>query len=74
MLVQEGYNSAYPITEVADNGGSLAEIIVHYAEHVTAAESKFSNIESRLSQLEMREPPMLAQQNQQMAYYIPELQ
>ena len=72
-LVQEIYDGAYNMTEAADDGDCLAENIVHYAECVTAAESKVIDLESFLSQLEMGGPPMLApQQQQQMAYYMPE--
>ena len=71
-LGQEGYFGAYNITEAANEGDSLAKIIGHYAENVTAANSKVSDLEIRLSQLEIGGPPMMAPQQQQMAYYMPE--
>ena len=51
-IVQEGYGGAYNMTEVADDGKSIAKSIVHYADRVAAAKSKVSNPEIRLSQLE----------------------
>ena len=66
MLRQEGYGGAYTMVEVAD------ESIIHYAEHATAADIKVSNLEICISQLEIGGPPMLAPQQQQMLYYMPE--
>ena len=45
--------------EAADDGDFLAEIIFHFAEHAAAEEIKVSDLESRLSQLEMGGQPML---------------
>ena len=47
-LVQEIYDGAYNMTEAADDDDSLAESIVYYAEHETAAKSKVNYLESRL--------------------------
>ena len=71
-LVQEIYSGAYNMMEAADDGDSLAKSIVHYNERVTVSDIKVSNLERRLSQLEMGGPPMLAPQQQQMANYMPE--
>ena len=48
--------------EAADDGDSLAKSIIHFSEHAAAAEIKFSDLEIRLSQLEMGGQPMLAPQ------------
>ena len=50
-LGQEGYGGAFNATET--NEASLTESIVRYAEKTTAAESKVSELENRLAQLEM---------------------
>ena len=70
-LRQERYGGTYNMKKAANEGDSLSESIVHYDECVTAAESKVGNLESRLYQLKMGRPPMMAPQQQQMTYYIP---
>ena len=61
------------MTEAANDGESLAEIIVHYNERAAVAKSKVSHLEISLSQLEIWGPPILAPQQQQMAHYTPEV-
>ena len=52
---QEGYGAGGAFNAIADDDAStLAETIVNYAERATAAESKVSELESRLGMLEMK--------------------
>ena len=64
-MAQEGYSGAYNVVE--DDASSLAESIVQYAERATTAESKVSDLESRLAALEMGPPPAPPQT----AYHMP---
>ena len=50
---QEGYGTAYNSMEAADDTASLTESIVQYAERASMAESKVSELESRLSAIEL---------------------
>ena len=52
-LAQDGYGGAFHATETTADETSLTESIVRYAERTTAAESKVSELENRLAQLEM---------------------
>jgi hypothetical protein len=54
-MSQEGWGTAYNAigTHRDDDGNSLTESIVKYAERATVAESKVSELESRLSNLEL---------------------
>jgi hypothetical protein len=55
---QAGWGAAYNAIGTNDEDNqSLTESIVKYAERATLAESKVSDLESRLSMLEMGEPP-----------------
>ena len=45
-MVQEGYGTGGAYNAVEDNGSSLAQIIVQYAERVTTAEAQVSDLES----------------------------
>jgi hypothetical protein len=56
-ISQEGWGAAYnAIGPNDDDNNSLTESIVKYAERATLAESKVSDLESRLSMLEMGGP------------------
>ena len=50
---QEGYRTGIAYNAVEDDGLSLAETIVKYAERVSTAEAQVSDLESRLTALEM---------------------
>jgi hypothetical protein len=54
-ISQEGWGTAFNAigTHQDDDGNSLTDSIVKYAERATAAESKVSELECRLSNLEM---------------------
>ena len=56
---QEGYGNAGDYQAVEDDGSSLAQSIVQYAERATTAEAQVSDLESRLAALEMvnQHPP-----------------
>jgi hypothetical protein len=57
-MSQEGWGAAYnAIGSNDDDANSLTESIIKYAERATIAESKVSNLESRLSMLEMGGQP-----------------
>ncbi len=58
IFVQEGYGAAYNITD--DDNGSLAESLVKYAERASVAEAKVSELESRMSAMEMSLTPPAA--------------
>ena len=68
-LAQEGYVTMFHATEDTNKNASLTESIVEYAERATVAERKMSNLENRLSMMEMNGPPTLAAQK----YYAPEM-
>ena len=67
-LAQEGYGGQGAFKLMEEDNSSLAESIVQYAERATSAESKVSELESRLSALEMKGPPQTAYFMPQMAY------
>ena len=52
-IQQEGYGTAYHAEESMSNEESIIETIVKYAEHVSLAKSMVSELEGRLSMLEM---------------------
>ena len=64
---QEGYSTGGAYNAVEEDGSSLAESIVQYAERASTAEAQVSDLESRLVALEMgsQHPPP------QMGYYAP---
>ena len=74
---QEGYGTAFNAVENLSYKESLTETIVKYAERASLAESKVSELEERLSMLEMdstaaQAPPGYAPQPQmQTAYFTP---
>ena len=53
---QEGYVTGGAYSAIYDNGSSLEEIIVQYAERATQAEGKVNELEIRLAALEMGPP------------------
>ena len=65
---QEVYGTGGAYNSVEDDGSSLAQSIVQYAERATMAEAQVSDLESRLAALEMgsQHPPP------QMGYYAPQ--
>ena len=65
---QEGYGTGGAYNAIEDDGSSLAESIVQYAERATTTEGKVAKLESRLAALEMgsQQPPP------QMGYYAPQ--
>ena len=66
-ISQEGWGGAYnAIGPNEDDANSLTESIVKYAERATLAESKVSDLESRLSMLEM------SGQQTNAAYFTPQ--
>jgi hypothetical protein len=68
---QEGWGAAYNAIGTNDEDNqSLTESIVKYAERATLAESKVSDLESRLSMLEMGGPPTQLPVNA--AYFTPQ--
>jgi hypothetical protein len=75
-MSQEGWGAAYnAIGSNNDDANSLTESIVKYAERATLAESKVSDLESRLSMLEMGGPPVGGQQYApptKAAYFTPQ--
>ena len=58
---QEGYGMGRAYNAVEDDGSSLAETIVQYAERVSTAEAQVSDLESRLTALEMDSHTQLPQ-------------
>ena len=64
---QEGYGTGGAYNAIDDDGSSLAESIVQYAERATTAEGKVAELESHLAALEMgsQQPPP------QIGYYAP---
>ena len=54
---QERYGTGGAYSAIDDDGSSLAESIVQYAERATQAEGKVNKLESRLAALEMVPPP-----------------
>ena len=56
-MVQEGYGTGGEYSAIDDDGSSLAESIVQYAERATQAEGKVNELESRLAALKMGPPP-----------------
>ena len=54
---QEGYGTGGAYSAIDDDGSSLEESIVQYAERATQAEGKANKLESRLAALEMGPPP-----------------
>ena len=54
---QEGYVTGGAYNAIEDDGSSLAESIVQYAERDTQAEGKVNELEGRLAALEMGPPP-----------------
>ena len=76
-LGQEGYGGAFHMADVMDDDTSITESIVKYAERATMAESKVSNLEQRLAQLEVTSqmgapPPNAAYYAPEAAYYTPQ--
>jgi hypothetical protein len=70
-ISQEGWGAAYnAIGPSDDDANSLTESIVKYAERATLAESKVSDLESRLSMLEMGGQPYPPPTNA--AYFTPQ--
>ena len=65
---QESYSTGGSYNAIENDGSSLAESIVQYAERSTTAEGKVAELESRLAALEMgsQQPPP------QMGYYAPQ--
>ena len=65
---QEGYGNAGAYQAVEDDGSSLAQSIVQYAERATTAEAQVSDLEIRLAALEMvnQHPPP------HMGYFAPQ--
>ena len=65
---QEGYGNTSAYQAVEDDGSSLSQSIVQYAERATTAEAQVSDLESRLAALEMvnQHPPP------QMGYFAPQ--
>ena len=66
---QEGYGTGRSYNLMDDDGSSLAEIIVQYAERATQAEGKVNKLESILAALEMGPPPT----QPQTGYYAPQM-
>ena len=65
------------MAETMDDDTSITESIVKYAERATLAESKVSNLEQRLAQLEVNSqmgapPPNAAYYAPEAAYYTPQ--
>ena len=58
---QNGYGTSGEYSVIDDDGYSLAERIVQYAERATQAEVKVNELESRLAALEMGHPPTQTQ-------------
>ena len=57
---QEGYRTGGAYNAIEDDGSSLAETIVQYAERALTAEAQVSYLESWLAALEMgsnKQPP-----------------
>ena len=53
---QKGYGTGGAYSAIYDDGSSLAESIVKYAERATQAEGKVNELEIRLAALEMGPP------------------
>ena len=67
------------MAEGLDDNTSITESIVKYAERATMAESKVSNLEQRLAQLEVNSqmggpPPNTAYYAPEAAYFTPQQQ
>jgi len=76
-LGQEGYGGTFYMADTMDDDTSITESIVKYAERATMAESKVSNLEQRLAQLEVNSqmgapPPNAAYYAPEAAYYTPQ--
>ena len=69
-MVQEGYGTGGEYSVIDDDGYSLADSIVQYAERATQAEGKVNELESRLAVLEMG-PPLT---QTYMGYYAPQME
>ena len=54
---QEGYATSDAYNAIDDNGSSLEESIVQYAERATQAKGKLNKLESRIAALKMGPPP-----------------
>ena len=67
---QEGYGTGGAYSAIDDDGSSLAERIVQYAERATQDEGKVNKLESRLAALEVG-PPTEQSQN---VYYAPQME
>ena len=66
-MANEGWGAGFNAME--DDGSSLAESIVQYAERATTAESKVSDLEGRLAALELAASAMTAPAQQ---YFAPQ--
>ena len=66
---QEGYGTGGAYNVIEDDGSSLEESIVQYAERATQSEGKVNKLESRLVALEMGPPPT----QPQTGYYAPQM-
>ena len=66
---QEVYGTGGAYSAIDDDGSSLVERIVQYAERATQAEGKVNKLEIRLAALEMG-PPQAQSQN---GYYAPQM-
>ena len=68
---QEGYGTRGAYNAVEDDGSSLAQSIVQYAERATTAEAQVSDLEIQLAALEIRTqhpPPQIDNYAPQTAY------
>jgi hypothetical protein len=73
MMSQEGWGAAYnAIGTNDDDKNSFAESTVSYAERATAAKSKVSELESRLSVLEHGVQPHATEPPANVAYFTPQ--
>ena len=66
---QEGYGTGGAYNAIDEDGSSLAESIVQYAERATQAQGKVNESETRLAALEMGPPPAQSQNG----YYAPQM-
>jgi len=76
-LGQEGCGGAFHMADTLEDDASITESIVKYAERVIMAESKVSNLEQRLAQLEVNSQmratyPNTAYHAPDAAYYTPQ--
>ena len=67
IMGQEGYGTGGAYNAIEDDGSSLAETIVQYAERSLTAEAQVSDLESRLAALKMGSNKQLPQTE----YYAP---